>query len=65
MKASDLRGKTSDEPIVELESLLRSHFSLRMQLATQQLSNISQLKKVKKDIARVKTVMNELRSVAQ
>jgi large subunit ribosomal protein L29 len=43
----------------ELEDLLRAQFSLRMQKATQQLSNTSQLNKVRRDIARVRTVMRE------
>jgi large subunit ribosomal protein L29 len=59
MKASDLRGKNGEELQKELEGLLRAQFGLRMQLATQQLSNTSQLKKVKRDIARVRTVMKE------
>jgi large subunit ribosomal protein L29 len=59
MKASELRGKSGEELQKELEGLLRAQFGLRMQLATQQLSNTSQLKKVKRDIARVRTVMNE------
>jgi large subunit ribosomal protein L29 len=59
MKASELRGKQPDELKKELESLLRAQFGLRMQVATQQLSNTSQLKKVRRDIARVRTIMNE------
>ena len=59
MKASELRGKEPQELQKELESLLRAQFGLRMQLATQQLSNTSQLKKVRRDIARVRTIMNE------
>ena len=59
MKASELRGKNGDELQKELEGLLRAQFGLRMQLATQQLSNTSQLKKVKRDIARVRTIMRE------
>ena len=59
MKASELRGKSGEDLQKELEGLLRAHFGLRMQLATQQLSNTSQLKKVKRDIARVRTVMKE------
>ena len=59
MKASELRGKSGDELQKELEGLLRAQFGLRMQLATQQLSNTSQLKKVKRDIARVRTIMKE------
>jgi large subunit ribosomal protein L29 len=59
MKASELRGKQPDELKKELESLLRAQFGLRMQLATQQLSNTSQLNKVRRDIARVRTIMKE------
>ena len=59
MKPSELREKGGDELQKELEGLLRARFGLRMQLATQQLSNTSQLKKVKRDIARVRTVMRE------
>ena len=59
MKASELRGKAADELQKELEALLRAQFGLRMQLATQQLSNTSQLKKVRRDIARVRTIMKE------
>ena len=59
MKASEIRGKSGDELQKELEGLLRAQFGLRMQVATQQLSNTSQLKKVKRDIARVRTIMKE------
>jgi large subunit ribosomal protein L29 len=59
MRASELRSKTPEELHKELESLLRAQFGLRMQLATQQLGNTSQLKKVRRDIARVRTVMRE------
>ena len=54
-----MRGKNGEELQKELEGLLRAQFGLRMQVATQQLSNTSQLKKVKRDIARVRTVMRE------
>ena len=57
MKASDLRSKSEAELKTELNGLLKAQFGLRMQLATQQLTNTSQLKKVRKDIARVKTVL--------
>ena len=57
MKASELKGKGTDELRKELESLLKAQFSLRMQKATQQLSNTSQLRKVRRDIARVRTVL--------
>ena len=59
MKPSELRGKNGDDLKKELESLLRAQFGLRIQLATQQLSNTSQLKKVRRDIARVRTIMKE------
>ena len=59
MKASEIRGKNADDLKKELEALLRAQFGLRMQLATQQLTNTSQLKKVRRDIARVRTVMKE------
>jgi large subunit ribosomal protein L29 len=59
MKASELRDKSGEELQKELEGLLRAQFGLRMQLATQQLSNTSQMKKVKRDIARVRTIMRE------
>jgi large subunit ribosomal protein L29 len=59
MKASELRGKNGDELQKELQGLLKAQFGLRMQVATQQLSNTSQMKKVKRDIARVRTLMKE------
>jgi large subunit ribosomal protein L29 len=57
MKANELRGKSPDELQQELQSLLRAQFSLRMQKGTQQLTNTSQLRKVRRDIARVRTVL--------
>lgn len=59
MKASELKTKSVDELNAELIELLKAQFGLRMQLATQQLSNTSQLGKVRKDIARVRTVLRE------
>ena len=59
MKANDLRCKTPQDLKVELESLLRAQFSLRMQHATQQLTNNSEIRKVRRDIARVRTLMTE------
>ena len=59
MKPSELREKNGEDLQKELEGLLRAQFGLRMQLATQQLSNTSQMKKVKRDIARVRTIMRE------
>jgi large subunit ribosomal protein L29 len=59
MKASELRGKDEAALTKELGELLKAQFGLRMQTATQQLTNTSQLKKVRRDIARVKTVLNQ------
>ncbi len=59
MKASELRTKSADELNKELLDLLKAQFSLRMQAATQQLSNTSQLGKVRRDIARVRTLLRE------
>ena len=54
-----MRAKEAGELNAELLELLKAQFSLRMQTATQQLSNTSQLGKVRKDIARVKTILRE------
>jgi large subunit ribosomal protein L29 len=59
MKASELKNKSQADLDKELTELLKAQFSMRMQLATQQLTNTSQLGKVRKDIARVRTVMTE------
>jgi large subunit ribosomal protein L29 len=59
MKASELLGKDQAALSKELNDLLKAQFGLRMQIATQQLNNTSQLKKVRRDIARVKTVMTQ------
>lgn len=59
MDMSELTSKGSEELGKELSDLLRAQFSLRMQIATQQLNNTSQLRKVRRDIVRVKTVMTQ------
>jgi large subunit ribosomal protein L29 len=59
MKAKDLRAKNEADLNKELLDLLKAQFSLRMQHATQQLTNNSQLGKVRKDIARVRTILHE------
>lgn len=59
MKASELRAKNVDELNKELLDLLKAQFGLRMQIATQQLSNNSQIGKVRRDIARVRTLLRE------
>ncbi len=60
MKASELRSKTRDELDTELLSLRREQFNLRMQQATGQLNRPHEFRRVRKDIARLKTMMNEL-----
>jgi len=59
MKASELRSKSVDELKRELQSLLTAQFKLRMQKATQQLANTSQIGKIRRDIARVRTLLTE------
>ena len=61
MKASDLRDKTDEELGKELLDLNREAFNLRMQQGSGQLSRPSQVKAVRRDIARVKTVLNQRR----
>lgn len=59
MKASELRAKDKAQLDKELTDLLRAQFSLRMQKATQQLQNTSQIRNVRRDIARVRMVLGE------
>ncbi len=59
MKASDLRAKSAAELQEELLALRRAQLGLRVQIATQQQTNTSQLGKTRRDIARVKTVLKE------
>ena len=58
-KTSELRGKDVAALEKEVSDLLKAHFGLRMQRATQQLANNSQLGKTRRDIARVKTILTE------
>lgn len=59
MKASDLRQKSSEDLNQELLALLREQFNLRMQRATSQLNKPHLFRQVRRDIARVKTVLKE------
>lgn len=59
MKASELKTKSAADLQQELLSLAKAQFGLRMQVATQQMTNTSELRKVRRDIARVKTVLKE------
>ncbi len=64
-KASELRTKDAEALEKEVTDLLKAHFGLRMQRATQQLTNNSQLGKTKRDIARVKTILAEKKKAAK
>ncbi|MFW5432679.1 MAG: 50S ribosomal protein L29 [Methylophilaceae bacterium] len=59
MKATELRSKNTDELNKELIELRRAQFNLRMQAGTQQLNNPDQVKKTRRNIARIKTVLAE------
>lgn len=59
MDADELRAKTPDELRTELENLKKEAFNLRFQQATGQLENTSRMRSVKRDAARVKTILNE------
>lgn len=59
MKTNELRAKSPTELQQELLAMLKAQFGLRMQHATQQLSNTNQLRNVRRDIARIKTILCE------
>ncbi len=59
MKASELKLKSKSELQEDLLSLTRAQFGLRMQVATQQMTKTSEVRKVRRDIARIKTVMKQ------
>ncbi|WP_456446838.1 50S ribosomal protein L29 [Thiolapillus sp.] len=61
MKATELRDKSLDELKKELMDKLKEQFNLRMQNGTGQLARHHVIKEVRRDIARIKTVMNEMR----
>jgi large subunit ribosomal protein L29 len=58
-KAKELRTKNTVELQSEILELVRAKFSLRMQHATQQLGNTTQLRNIRRDIARAKTILGE------
>ena len=64
MKANELKAKTTSELKQEIKELLRAQFSLRMQLSTQQTNKTHELRKARRDIARVRTVMQEQKLTA-
>ncbi len=59
MKSTELRAKSALELNTELEALLKAHFSLRMQASMQQLTKTSELRAVRRNIARVRTILRE------
>ena len=65
MKASDLRTRTADELGEELETLGKEIFNLRFQRASGQLENTARVRKVRRDIARIKTVLGERQRQAE
>ena len=64
MKASELRSKDVAALEKEVSDLLRAHFGLRMQKATQQLTNTSSLKYTRRDVARAKTILAQKKKEA-
>ena len=64
MKTSELRAKDMTALEKEVSDLLKAHFGLRMQKATQQLTNHTQLGNIKRDIARVKTIIAQKKRAA-
>ncbi len=65
MKASEIREMRSDERAEKLEKLQRQLFDLRAQAVTENLENRHAIRDVRRDIARVKTIMNEEQSKGQ
>jgi large subunit ribosomal protein L29 len=65
MKASELRAKDVAALEKEVSDLLKAHFNLRMQKATQQLTNTSQMTRTRREIARAKTVLAEKKGAAK
>ncbi|WP_295478567.1 50S ribosomal protein L29 [Sutterella sp.] len=59
MNANELRAKSETELKQELQDLLKTHFKLRMQKATQQLANTASLRQTRRDIARVRTILTQ------
>ncbi len=65
MNAKELSAKSEADLNKELGELYKTHFSLRMQKATQQLTNTSQLGNTRRDIARVKTVLAQKKAASK
>lgn len=65
MKTADLRAKTPDELAVELMNLRKEQFNFRFQKSTGQLENTGRVRIVRRDIARIKTLLNEIKQGKQ
>ena len=65
MNAKDVKAKTTDELNTELEQLTKEVFNLRFQKASGQLENTAQVRRVRRDIARIKTILGEQRRPAR
>ena len=65
MKASDVRARTDDELTEQVEAMGKEIFNLRFQRASGQLENTARVRQVRRDIARIKTVLGERRRQAQ
>ncbi len=64
MKAVDVRTKTKDELVDELHGLKKEQFNLRFQRASGQLENTARVREVRRDIARVKTILQEMQTAS-
>ncbi len=64
MKAVDVRTKTKDELVDELHGLKKEQFNLRFQRASGQLENTARVREVRRDIARVKTILREMQTAS-
>jgi large subunit ribosomal protein L29 len=65
MKAVELRGKTRDQLAEQLLQLKKEQFNLRFQRATGQLENTARVREVRRDIARIKTILGQARAQSQ
>ena len=64
MKAADVKAKSADELLDQLAKLKKEQFNLRFQRATGQLENTARVRQVRRDIARIKTVLGERRKAS-
>ena len=65
MKAEELRGKTKDQLGDQLIDLRKEQFNLRFQRASGRLENTARVRQIRRDIARIKTVMNRMQGEVQ